>query len=173
MTQFLSTVAFMGQILGIKNEERTLLCRPWFDYYRRGLLTYQDPNRWTSLWPCASRFLNGDNSVPLAYLGNDQFSTGPFESPSPGVGGNAAQKFIMGQCQDGGGTPLGGALVRAYVANTGELAGETTTNDQGNYEVGCKNSPTSMHFIAAYYEGGPDLAGCSVNTLIPTNRDGT
>jgi hypothetical protein len=79
----------------------------------------------------------------------------------------------MGQCKDGIGNPIGGAVVAGFITATNECVGVTATDDQGRYELGCPKSPGDQHYLVAYVDSSPDLAGTTVNTLVPTNRDGT
>ena len=97
----------------------------------------------------------------------------PFSPSYRGLGGNASRKHIMGQCKNAAGDPVGGAVVRGYRTSDDLFVGETTTDSNGRYELGCPNTPTDQHRLVAYYSGGTVLAGTTVNTLVPTQRDGT
>lgn len=78
----------------------------------------------------------------------------------------------MGTTKDASSVPIGGAVVQTFVTSTDAYVSETTSDDNGRYEAGTPNAGVA-HYLVAYIPGSPDRAGTTVNTLIPTNRDGT
>jgi len=72
-----------------------------------------------------------------------------------------------------GGTPVAGAIVQAFVTATDAFAGEVQGNTDGTYTLGVEQSKATPHYLVAYKVGSPDIAGTTVNTLLPTNVDGT
>ena len=43
----------------------------------------------------------------------------------------------------------------------------------GTYAVPVQQSKATQHYLVAYKAGSPDTTGATVNTLLPTNVDGT
>jgi hypothetical protein len=86
--------------------------------------------------------------------------------------GNGATKFIMGNCKDAGGSPVSGAVVQCFLTVTDQIVSEVTSQTDGSYEAPTVY-PGAAHYLVAYRPGSPDIAGTTVNTLTPTNRDGT
>ena len=125
-------------------------------------------------WPARSGFYIDLAASTCLILGQSQVGSvndaEPWEPPALGC---HSQKYIMGQCQNSGGTPLGGAVVQGFRTSDDYYVGETVTNDQGNYELACPQSPNDQHYLVAYYDASPDLAGTTVNTLVPTWHDGS
>lgn len=82
-------------------------------------------------------------------------------------GGGQQQRKIVGTTYDGSGSPLGSVVVDAYVTATDTKVGSTTSDAGGYYEC-----PTPMagsqHYLVAYKAGSPDVAGTTVNTIVPT-----
>lgn len=156
----------------VLDEERTRLSdRVDFDYRRRGRVAQVDPFRWVTPWP-ASRICSGDAAVPLGICGQVDMDTGWAIRWIKRCRGNGAVKFIMGQCKDAGGNAVGGAVVQGFLTATDAFVTETACDDKGYYELGTPNRGVS-HYLVAYRAGSPDIAGTTVNTLVPTNRDGT
>jgi hypothetical protein len=78
----------------------------------------------------------------------------------------------MGRCLDSGATPVPNAVVQCFLAADDSFQRETTANADGYYEAGT-DKVGQGHYLVAYKAGSPDIAGTTVNTLVPTNRDGT
>lgn len=142
-----------------------------FDYRRRGRVSQIDPNRWTTLWPLP-RMCNGDAAAPLGLLGQSDYDSGWAHRWLKRCRGNGTVKFIMGQCKDSNGNAVGGAVVQGFVTSGDVFVTETACDDKGYYELGTPY-PGVGHYLVAYRAGSPDIAGTTVNTLVPTNRDGT
>ncbi len=156
----------------------SILWDVWWDREYRGLTTkihdefsFNNGGR----WPNRTSFVS-DPAYPCSLmfereLGN--MSVGNYAPWHFGFGGCQSSKFIMGQCKRADETPIGGAVVQCYRTSDDMFVSETTTDDNGRYECKCPNTPTDQHYLVAYYNSAIDLAGTTVNTLIPTYRDGT
>ena len=155
----------------------TTLWRPYWTNGLRGPTT-QPQYGWSwgvGWWPNSSGFYN-DPSTPscLMFERNQQGGLPtPFEPNHYGNPGCASTKFIIGTCKDSNGNPLGGSIVQGFRTSDDMYIGDTGTDDNGRYELRCPNTPTDQHYLVAYYDSGTDLAGTTVNTLVPTWRDGT
>lgn len=84
-----------------------------------------------------------------------------FRSPRLSV----SSVFITGVTRDSSGTPLAGATVQLFRSWDDVYIGETISDGSGNFSVRASGSGT--FYIVAYLAGAPDLAGTTVNTLIP------
>lgn len=73
--------------------------------------------------------------------------------------------FITGVTRDGTGTPLGSCVVQLFRAWDDVFIEETVSDGSGNFSVRASGSGT--FYIVAYKAGAPDLAGTTVNTLVP------
>lgn len=139
-------------------------------YYRRHSSTFGqiDPNGWRA-WPYP-KMMNGDPTNDWSE-GGESYAWSPYNARE----GNASIKFIKGQIKDASGAAVAGAVVQAYLTSTDltiqNLMVATSMSD-GTYEVGTPYAG-SAHYLIAYLAGSPDTAGTTVNTLVPTNRDGT
>jgi hypothetical protein len=67
---------------------------------------------------------------------------------------------------------VSGATVQGFRTSDDLFVGETTADSSGNYELATVY-PATNHYLVAYKAGSPDITGATVNTLQPTNRDGT
>lgn len=153
------------------DDDARYLQRGW-NYQRRGPAAHLDRYGWHSLWP-GGQMLSGDPAVPMGALGSCQESGGEwFESPMIGYG-TRTTKFILGVCRDSSGAPVAGATVRGYRTSDGAFVGQVTSNDDGTYAVPTNNPASAQHFTTADKAGSPEIAGISINTLTPTNIDGT
>jgi hypothetical protein len=86
--------------------------------------------------------------------------------------GSQGLKFIMGRVADSSGNPIGGAVVRGFRSSNNMFVRETKSDSNGMYELGTEFAG-EQHYLVAYVSGSPDIAGTTVNTLVPTNRDGS
>ena len=142
----------------------------------RGPRTWKDKNRWNSLWSFGCRLTGGaelpgmDGGAPV---GNSLSNTDLFEPYSCDGEGTQSKNFLCGTCKDSGGTPVANAIVQAFVTATDAFAGEVAGNTDGTYTLGVEQSKATPHYLVAYKAGSPDIAGTTVNTLLPTNVDGS
>lgn len=128
-------------------------------------------NRFVTLWP-DSAFMSGDRASGYCQIGQDAAEHGAWAPMQRANRGPSGMKFIMGQCKDANGTPLGGAIVQGFRTSNDQFVRETACDSTGRYELGTEY-PGEAHYLVAYYDTTVDLAGTTVNTLLPTNRDGT
>ena len=87
--------------------------------------------------------------------------------------GSQSKNFLRGLCVDASDVPVSNAIVQAFVTTTDVFAGEVQAHTDGTYGVGVEQSKVTPHYLVAYKPGSPDIAGTTVNTLLPTNVDGT
>lgn len=132
--------------------------------------TWRDRNRWDSLWSFGCRAGGGDleGYCPIGLTVADVF-----EPYSRDGAGTQTLKWIKGQCVDSTGAVAAGAIVQAFRTSDDAFAGEVNANStDGRFDV-----PTpyvgANHYLVAYKPGSPDQGGTTVNTLVPTNIDGT
>ena len=160
------------------HDGRSTLWTPTYDYEMRGPNTNRrSVAAWTEehgWWPSRSGFVTDPAASTAAFMNQDMagHSSGAFEPWSYGDGGTQSLKFIMGRCKDQAGNGVSGATVQGFVTATDVLERETTANSDGYYELGTQWAGT-QHYLVAYRAGSPDIAGTTVNTLTPTNRDGS
>jgi len=142
---------------------------PRFSWQARGPKTWRDPYRWVSLWSFGCKTqgaIDGDYNVTMA-LGHGYE---PFSCDGPG---SKTLKFLKGVCRDVSNNALSGVVVQAFRTSDDAFAGyEVQTRSDGSYDLPT-NFPGVAHYAVAYLAGSPDRAGTTVNTLIPTNVDGT
>jgi hypothetical protein len=138
--------------------------------------TTRETDHWTrdkGYWPNRSGFTH-DPADPSCLVLTQEIgeATGDFEPWRFGRGGSQNLKFVMGRCVDSGSTPVPNAVVQIFRTSTDEFQRETTADQSGYYEAGT-DKVGEGHYLVAYKAGSPDIAGTTVNTLTPTNRDGT
>ena len=159
--------------------QQSLLEASWYLRARRvdfSQLTRQEcqfgaRNKYVTLWP-RSGFMSGDLSAGYCPFGQDAAQSdqwGPWERASRG---NGSTKFLMGRCKDESGNGISGATVQGFLTSGDVFVGETNADSLGNYELATPY-PATAHYLVAYKAGSPDICGTTVNTLQPTNRDGT
>lgn len=125
-------------------------------------------------WPARSGFAS-DPASPTNYVPGINMNShwaGDYEPSRLGYGGNCSIKFIMGRVKDANGNAIAGAVVKGYRTSDDKLANTITADNLGNYQIGTVY-PGVNHYCVAYTAGAPDRVGTTVNTLVPTNRDGT
>lgn len=160
------------------NDEFSTLWDPKWVYQRRGPSTdRRSISAWShsdGRWPARSGFVS-DPAAPASTVLSSDLSThigGNFSPWHFGQGGTQSLKFIMGRCKDSDGNGVSGATVQGFVTATDTFERETTANSNGDYELGTQWAGV-QHYLVAYRAGAPDIAGTTVNTLTPTNRDGS
>jgi hypothetical protein len=91
-----------------------------------------------------------------------QREQGPLRSPAfsadPGV-------FIRGVTRDGTGAALASCVVQLFRTVDDLIMGEVTSDGSGNYAI--RAGVGGPFYLVAYKAGGTDVAGTTVNTLIP------
>jgi hypothetical protein len=73
--------------------------------------------------------------------------------------------IISGITRDANGDPLGGCAVHAFTTSDDIEQGEAVSDINGGYALDTPR--TDAHYLVAYKAGAPDVAGTSVNTIIP------
>lgn len=91
----------------------------------------------------------------------DPTEAGLFELPIIG-----STYTLSGQIVDAGSTPVSGAVVKAFVTSNDKFVAQATSNSTGYYTI---TTPYFVnHYIVAYLDTTTDLAGTTVNNLMPT-----
>jgi hypothetical protein len=151
-----------------------LVILPVYDWQKRGLRSWKDRNNWDSLWSYGCRIGYGKPSGSDGVSSNRDLSTPDlFEPYSCDGEGTQSKNAIRGITKDSGGTPIANAIVQGFVTSTDAYVGEVTSNNDGTYTLMTEQLKTTAHYLVAYKAGSPDTAGTTVNTLLPTNVDGT
>lgn len=130
--------------------------RPWHD----GML-------WTR-----SRFNGGSgddgNGGYFAFpVGLDCQYTAHFECDMQDVLGGAQMKKIIGTTLDAVGNPLGSVTIQGFLTVNDQYIGQTVSDSGGYYELPTP-SAGAQHYLVAYKNGTTDVAGTTVNTIVPT-----
>lgn len=147
-------------------EER--LNEPRWSMQQRAPKTWRDPNAWRSCWSFGATAVGTSLDYAVSQSDADRFE--PYSCDGHGT---QSLKFLKGICRDVSNNPLSGVVVQAFRASDDAFAGyEVQTRGDGSYDL-----PTNFngvaHYAVAYLSGSPDRAGTTVNTLVPTNVDGT
>ncbi len=86
----------------------------------------------------------------------------------PPDGGSGARKRLAGQTKDSTGTALGGVTVQLLTSDGSALADTRTSDASGYYELFEANPTGGGYKVDAYLAGSPDVAGTTVNNIVPT-----
>jgi hypothetical protein len=158
---------FQGNILAIYDEEKGALWIPnrYFGSRQRGAQSDFLNNQFFPLWK-VSGLMAGNPGEPLALLGQDISDGRSYEPNELGIGGMSRPYFIRGTCKDSVDAPLGGAVVQGFRTSDDLYVGQIESNSSGVYELPTVYL-TDAHYLVAYYDSGTDLAGTTVNTIIP------
>lgn len=149
---------------------------PRWSWQQRAPKTWKDKNWWHSLWSFGCRLTGGGELPGIdggATIGTSLADIDLFEPYSCDGEGTQSRNFLRGTCKDSVGTPVANAIVHGFVTATHEFVGEVQANNDGTYSLGVQQLKTTPHFLIAYKPGSPDTVGSTVNTLLPTNVDGT
>lgn len=149
-----------------------LLHHPRWSWQARGPMTQKDKNKWTSLWSWGARLSGGQPFGGDGEGFRTLAHTDLFEPYSCDGEGTQTYKFIKGLCVDAADVPIANAEVQAFVTNTDIAQTAVFSRNDGSYDAPTQ-APGVAHYIVAYKTGSPDIGGTTVNTLIPTNIDGT
>lgn len=142
---------------------------PRWSWQGRSPKTRNDPNQWLSGWSFGCKV---GGTADLDYGVTQPLGHG-FERFSCDAPGTQTLKFLKGVCRDVSNNPLSGVIVQAFRTSDDTFAGyEVQTRGDGSYNLPT-NFPGVAHYAVAYLAGSPDRSGATVNTLIPTNVDGT
>lgn len=146
---------------------------PRWQWQCRSPKTWKDKNCWYSLWSFGCRVGSGS---PIGSDGTGWYDLSMkdlFEPYSCDGEGTQSKNFLRGLCVDASDVPVANAIVQAFVTATDAFAGEVQANTDGTYVLGVEQAKVTPHYLVAYKPGSPDIAGTTVNTLLPTNVDGT
>lgn len=148
---------------------------PWWDYGgARALKTRRDPMRWRSRWSfgCKVGYGMPSGNDGASAIGMNETLANP-ATPFEIQDGCQTLKWLKGRCVDTSDAPLAGVNVAAYRTSDSSYAGYTVqSREDGSYDVATPYTG-EQHFIKAYLAGSPDRGGVTLNTLTPTNIDGT
>lgn len=100
-------------------------------------------------------------------------ASGSFEPYSRDGAGTQTKNAIRGITKDSVGVPVANAIVQGFVTATDAFVGEVISGTDGAYTLMTEQSKATPHYLVAYKAGSPDIAGTTVNTLLPTNVDGS
>jgi hypothetical protein len=158
-----SAQAFNG-FLAIWDEDKFDLYRAadnWSWEGRHATLCRAQGAQWRDLWtpPAPTLNFNGQAiSFPVS---------GGWAPWSLGESGYIRLAYFNGTCRDANGAAISGAVVTSFRTSDCAEGGSTTTNSDGTYS--CPTPYLGVaHFLVAYLDTTTDLAGTSINTLIPT-----
>lgn len=86
--------------------------------------------------------------------------------PLSGFTSGASGRFgVTGVTRDLNGTPVGGVTVKLFRTATDELVETRVSNENGIYLLTTQYYPDT-HYVVAWKNGLPDIAGATPNTLI-------
>jgi hypothetical protein len=113
----------------------------------RGLLTIDTPHA-------------GEDPQVLSASGRGQVGTVVYRSP-----GAAVNFSIIGVTRDSAGAILGACRVELYPTARDVSIAETVSDGSGNFAFDMPG--TGPFYLVAYKQGSPDVAGTTVNTILP------
>ena len=146
---------------------------PRWQMQGRAPKTWKDKNRWYSLWSFGCRVGYGDVSGADGASCRDLSSPDLYEPFSCDGDGAQTLKFIKGQAVDSTDTPISGAILHSFRTSDDAFGGyEVESREDGSYDLPTQ-FPGVNHYVVAHKAGSPDIGGVTVNTLQPTNIDGT
>ena len=135
-----------------------------------GPKTWRDRHRFASLWSYGCSVGGGNGDAEMFPLRNSPNQYAPFSCDGAGT---QSIKWIKGQCLDVSGNVAAGAIVQCYRTSDDLFTGEVNANStDGTFDVPTPYAGVN-HYLVAYKPGSPDIGGTTVNTLTPTNIDGT
>ncbi|MEY2855671.1 MAG: hypothetical protein RL030_2803 [Pseudomonadota bacterium] len=79
----------------------------------------------------------------------------------------AKQWVITGITKDSAGAVLASCVVQLFRTVDDKIMDEITSSAAGVFEFRSASNPSNTHYIVAYKAGSPDVAGTTVNTLVP------
>jgi len=149
--------------------------QPLWQWQARAPKTWKDKNWWRSCWSFGCR-TNGGGIGGLdgaSAVGQSMSDINLYEPYSCDGDGTQSLNWIRGTCYDATAAISANATVQAFETATDIYKGEGVSLSDGTYYVGVTSSKLTPHYLVAYKSGSPDIAGTTVNTLLPTNIDGT
>lgn len=142
---------------------------PRWSWQSRSPKTRAGTDVWRSLWSFGAK-VGGGADLDYSVIDNARLGFEPFSCDGPGC---QTLKFLKGTCRDVSNNPLSGVILQGFrTSNDAPVGIEVQSRADGSYDL-----PTIYgavpHYVVAYLPGSPDRAGTTVNTLTPTNVDGT
>lgn len=136
--------------------------------------TWKDRYRFVSLWPRGQfSMAANDGSYAGTPVGLDYSGMMGYEPFSCDGGGTQTLKFLKGMVVDASDNPIPSATVQAFRTSDDAFAGyEANCRADGSYDL-ATNFPGVNHYVVGYDPGAPDRGGTTLNTLVPTNIDGS
>ena len=133
----------------------------------RGPRTWRDPNRFDSLWSfgCKVGGGTGGGTDGDGVVGEMGHGFEPFSCDGPGC---QFKNRIKGTCVNNADAPVANAIVQGFVTATDAFVGEVTAGEDGTYNLMTERLTSVAHYLVAYKAGSPDIAGTTVNTILPT-----
>jgi len=114
------------------------------------------------LWTNSNLFANASVITNLTvYPPEVYFDFGEFSS-----GGGADMVYLSGITRDSSGNPLGNCMVQLFRTQDDLFVNEVISDNGGFYRVGSPYRNT-QHYLVAYLAGSPDVAGTTLDTLVP------
>lgn len=145
---------------------------PYWGWQKRTLRTRKDPMGWYTRWSYGCRTsigspIGSDGACWMDLSRQDWFNPAEIQD------GCQTLKWIKGMCVDTSDVPISGANVVAFRSSDNTPGGSAVqSREDGSYDA-----PTPYvgvdHYVRAYIDGSPDRGGTTLDTLTPTNIDGT
>jgi len=110
------------------------------------------------LWSNSRMASNGSSEPELSAT---------WSNPDMRYGGQQQRKIIGTTRNSDGTATLGAAVVQGFITSTDAFVNQMVSDSGGYYEF-CTPFPGVQHYLVAYKAGSPDVAGTTVNTLLPT-----
>lgn len=149
-----------------------LLFSPNWTWQTRSLRSRRDSMAYFSKWSFGCKVGFGDVSGADGAADHD-LTMQDWYNPPAIQDGCQGIKFIKGMVVDTSDAGLSGANVMGFRTSDNSYAGYTVQSRQdGSYDLPT-NYPGVNHFVVAYLAGSPDRTTATLNTLTPTNIDGT
>lgn len=166
--------AYYAQMLGSHQPAFTDQYRPsWDRGGARSPTTWRDRSKFVDLWP-RGRFGSSatDGSEAYAPLGLDYSGTGGYMPFSCDGAGTQTLRFIRGYSRDSDGNVLGSCIVQAFTTDTDTPQPPVQSAVDGFFAAPTETLPGRAHYLVAYKDGSPDVAGTTVDTLTSTDIAG-
>lgn len=144
-----------------------------YNFQSRGPKTWRDRNWFVGAWPRGGWVGGGALGLDYTLLGDGGAERAQYEPYSCDGAGTQSRNAIRGTTVDASDVAVANAIVQGFVTATDAFVGEVQSGLDGTYTLMTEQLKTTAHYLVAYKAGSPDIAGTTVNTLLPTNVDGT
>ena len=146
-----------------------------YNYEAREIMARADKMKWDSRWSFGCKMTGGgeiSGADGAAFVG-DSMTQADYYNPPKIQDGSQSLKWLKGLCVDTSDAPLSGVNVQAFRSSDDAFAGyEVQSREDGSYDLATPYVGVN-HYVVAYLPGSPDWAGTTLNTLVPTNIDGS